>query len=197
MLQITPGGSANHGVCQVAHFYVITQPQTCSVLRDNSQPARARTGPILSRSSAASFRKPEWCNFRIWLPRASPDSTMCAHAPARYAPDNTHRTPKPPGRLAAHYGPVPGRRAFGKFNATRALPSAVFGPVERPPCSTQRPPLYSFLHWRTVGARRLGYGNSGSAGAGTPSARLRMHGVRRPPVVKVARSRRWSTTRPR
>src|ERR1700704_1023803 len=35
--QITPGRSANHGVCQAAHFYVITQPQTCSVLRDNSQ----------------------------------------------------------------------------------------------------------------------------------------------------------------
>jgi uncharacterized protein with NAD-binding domain and iron-sulfur cluster len=35
--QITPGRSANHGVCQAAHFYVIKQPQTCSVLRDNSQ----------------------------------------------------------------------------------------------------------------------------------------------------------------
>ena len=35
--QITPGRSANHGVCQAAHFYVIKQPQTCSVLRDDSQ----------------------------------------------------------------------------------------------------------------------------------------------------------------
>src|ERR1700737_2120840 len=34
--QITPGRSANYGVCQAAHFYVIKQPQTCSVLRDNS-----------------------------------------------------------------------------------------------------------------------------------------------------------------
>src|SRR5271170_899863 len=35
--QITPGHSANCGVCQAAHFYVIKQPQTCSVSRDNSQ----------------------------------------------------------------------------------------------------------------------------------------------------------------
>src|SRR5205823_15051141 len=38
--QITPGRSANHGVCQAAPFYVIKQPQTCSVLRDNSHSGR-------------------------------------------------------------------------------------------------------------------------------------------------------------
>jgi len=34
--QITPDRSANCGVCQAAHFYVIKQPQTCTVLRENS-----------------------------------------------------------------------------------------------------------------------------------------------------------------
>ena len=51
---ITPGRSANCGVCQAAHFYVITQPQTCSVLRDNSHTILPRAQ---SSSSQISLRR--------------------------------------------------------------------------------------------------------------------------------------------
>ncbi len=45
------------------------------------------------------------------------------------------------------------QRTRGRFKATFAFPAEVRGPVERPPCHLQRPPLPRPLAWQGVPLR--------------------------------------------